>query len=857
MGFKKLESKSEGFYIKNISIVILILLLSGLVGAAYGEIDYQYAEQTEDYEFVKENWDYQKQIDFEDQWSGDMTWGEAHDVFIFKVDTTDLVEREKVRDDCRDMRVAVDGKLAGTRVQESSCGSEETWVYFSNSKTEFDYRFDTDKEVENVELFYGNKIASIGNYRVSPTNRNLATLVRPESAIEMFYGTHGDVSTSTDTRIVTNDQDEPEQVWQAEFTNDHGTEDESDCIGGGLEAACTHYVYIQDGSGNEEQVSVIDRSGDTDPNPNYDTGDNTYTLHTGNAPSWLEEGDDVWVYFEGGSSHSGYTDSSLEGPEQFGYPIEIDITNPSHGDDLQQDEVDLDTQVRYDNSASVEFNIDGDTFTESTTGSSPDTVSINNYDVDRGQSYTLNVEACEGGNCDTDSITFDVSGGPEEPEQDGPGSDEEGEVISDPDDDHVELSAQYTHEEQESGEMEIYFKHEDDSDFDRVRHCQNLEHEDWCSTQVQVESGEEYEWYTVSISGDQEEQGEVNSFQVNTPPEPPTLISPNSGIDGEDPENFEIEALVEDPDGDDMTVTLHMDSDSDSTSFTQTNVDDGSQIEMTANGLERGETYDWYVEACDIHGACETSDETREVTTLFEPSFSNEDPGDGSFVLDTEIDVSVTLDSQDDEPFSYEIIRVDNNEQIASGTSPGPEITQEADYGSVVLGEQYEWRVSAHLNDYEHVTDDITYDFEVLASPSFRVETQFDYEYSSVVKNEEENYLVNFEVFNPSNSNKDVELEISGLDAEFQESEDQTILIEDLEPGEEESEFIVITESDIGSYILTVETTDEQLGTSHEDELAVEVREQVETSMTEVSGIGLLNILVLISSAIILFYRIK
>lgn len=337
-----MDWSSDNLVIKSTVFFVLILFSMQIAASqGYGGLDYKESRDRETYETVSNDWNYSQRINFSKRWDGERNWGGPHRLYTVQLNTKKLISEGKMREDCKDIRVASNGKLAGTRIQSPTCNTTETWVYFSNFATAFGTQFDSEKKIEQIEVFYGNLDEGISNYRVSEYNRNLATTIRPESAIEMYYGSHDntwvDHSSDGDPHLHYNDQSAPEQKWHIDFQHDHGDQP-------------TEHIHIEDEDGNS-----VARDTDDD-----------YVIDSGNVPSWVQQGEEITVYFESqyndyGSDGTTYSDTksavwgqSNRAPNEPNNPdpaqstgtspvyttspmLNVDVSDPDSSDDLDVD----------------------------------------------------------------------------------------------------------------------------------------------------------------------------------------------------------------------------------------------------------------------------------------------------------------------------------------------------------------------------------------------------------------------------------------------------------------------------------------------------------------------------------------
>ncbi len=290
-------------------------------------------ESNVNYTDLRKDWKYSKEIDMTENWDGKLAWEGTHKVFSIQVNTKKLIEQGKVREDCADLRLSWNQKIVPSRVQAGDCGTEETWVYFSNARVDRELLFDPQAEVKTVKVHYGNSEPGRRHESVSPSNDNQATFVHPEGPIEMYYGTHESTTYVNDETDMTNEGvsgGEGYQTWTVDFQSSQYGDQSPD------------FISISDNDGNRV----------TESNP----GD-SYTIN-GNDYSWIDEGEPISVYFEVYAVESNtVTDNwpvTNRAPNQPNNPdpaqstgtspaystspiLNVDVSDPDSSDDLDVD----------------------------------------------------------------------------------------------------------------------------------------------------------------------------------------------------------------------------------------------------------------------------------------------------------------------------------------------------------------------------------------------------------------------------------------------------------------------------------------------------------------------------------------
>lgn len=792
--------------------IVLVLALISLISFAtgYGGTDYIKGEETETYEIVQEEWKYSQEINFSEVWEGERYWGSSHRIYPIQINTKKLIEQGKVREDCMDIRIASEGKLVGTRVQDRTCNTEETWVYFSNNRNAFGYIFDPVEKVEQIEVFYGHGNASLGNHRVSPYNRNLATNIRPESAIEMYYGTHGGVWVNHDTHLHQNDKSAPSQTWHVDFRNDHGN------VG-------TDNIIIQDQDGN----SVTRNSGDY------------YTIDSGNVPSWVQQGEDITVYFRSNyESHSGERATSNQRSAQWGYPVQFSNPSPARSTSTSPTStsspdlsVDIDDPSGGSNTYDVTFY---DASDNSVIGS--DTVSsggtaTQNWGVASGQTYTWYVEATSSyGTKRSSEWTFDTNSNPTLSNP----APSDGEVI---DDKTPRISAEYNDENGDSGSLSFY-----DSSDDLIDSC-SVNPGNRCGVEWSSADHPYNTWYVEATdSRGSSTTGPDWSFVINQHPSS-SLVDPNDGstVYGT---STELKVQTSDPDGDSLDVEFFNNrSNLSSSERLVENVNEGEKASVEIDNLDRGANYNWWVEVSDNWETTKSNSWEFHVNNL--PSISEVDPEDGETV--TENDVLVEMRVNDQESTNIGDLQVyfyNGNGLLIETTDATSGSFTSLNYPNTEVGESYEWYVKVS-DSYGNFTSQI-YAFDKTSAGIYRVEPRIDYEYSDIIVSESGSRQLSFYVRNRIDSSKNLVTYLEGVNATFSEN-NQNVLSYTLESGSERRFLINIDPASLGEKELSIITENQELGVNTTASIPVTSKEFEDVSETsEVPGIGFIQLIMLL-----------
>ncbi len=290
------------------------------------------------FEAVSDNYTNSLEKDFSDVWKSKEDWGGVHRMYSIQIDTESLIRNDSMRSDCRDIRVSSDQKIVGSRVQANTCNTEETWIYFSNVRTSGGLVMDPDEEVGNITVHYGNQRATTRERFASEYSAPAVSLLKPESAVEMYYGSHDSARVAESASLKQNDKDAPKHVWHAEF----------DTYGN----SCCNID-------NDEADSVkIEQDGQTKSFSNIQSNGD-FVLTSSNIPDFVEQGDDITVQFKytakQGSGGETVRDS---GTAQWGRSLSLSNGNPNEAT-LQTDSVELSIDVQSD-SNTVDLTFFGD-----------------------------------------------------------------------------------------------------------------------------------------------------------------------------------------------------------------------------------------------------------------------------------------------------------------------------------------------------------------------------------------------------------------------------------------------------------------------------------------------------------------
>ena len=311
------------------------------------------------------------------------------------------------------------------------------------------------------------------------------------------------------------------QTWSASFGY-HKTNSGSATRGSCSGSTSTDTIHISDDDGN----SATESSG------------STYTLST-NDYGWLQGGDDVTVYFEGGSA----TSSSVTRTMPSFAVTSPNNPSPNNGASDRNLDVNLEADI-YDNSghdSDVDF-YDG-------SGSYIDTdynvcsgcrASISWNNLNPGSNYDWYARADDGQTTARSSTwSFDTVHRPNQASNPDPFDTESTVDLS------RSISVDVTHPD--SLDMDVEFYLDDGSGFSYTATDTNVPDGGTASISPSLDPGTTYNWYTISRARSLTTQSPTWSFTTNYPP----TIQSISTTDSQNGHAFsEVKAVITDSDGD-------------------------------------------------------------------------------------------------------------------------------------------------------------------------------------------------------------------------------------------------------------------------------------------------------------------
>lgn len=826
-------------------IYVLVFCLAILSGSVSGIGAQSGFSEEENYDYVKDNWNGSVDIDFEEYWEGDNRWGGYHRVYSVQIDTKELIEQDKLRGDCLDIRVASEGQLLGSRVQDNTCNTSETWVYFSNPDTRKGLKFDRNDTIENIQVFYGNKDAGLSKYTTSVYNDDVSTLLKPESAVGMYYGHHQSVYVNDQTDNVYNDKDAPEQEWSVDFETDHGDTN-------------TDYIHISDDDGNSAT---------------YNSGD-TYTITSSNAPSWVEQGDTLTIYFKSQEVcyNSCDTATSDSRSAQWGYPVQFINPDPAKSTGTSPVETSSpDLQVDVDepsgNDVDVTFYDNADDSqiggTQTITSGSGTAVQEWSGLVD-GNTYRWYVEGCTSSGCKKSStFEFDVNGFPEITDlrftnrSDRHGFNAEitvEDANGDGDLDSCDATATGGGTSMNYNNLGFGGVDGDNTATCSVEIQYNDPGTDWNHLQdLNVE-------FTVSDSKNSDTESGSNSFPNNPP-----RVTDISFSNYSERHRFNTTALLLDPDsetsGEIDFCSFNFSDGEGNYKYVEPSVDNSvstdqaecsySNINHSITGFEVLEDIDVDVKVGDMHGS-NSSAQSSNVIPNSVPYAANPVPSDGGIVFEFPVGLEATvMDDDVGDTLSTKIYNSDTGEEIESfpPLSSGDEVSTDWQIQNA-LQQEYSWDVE--VSDSWSATN-TTFSFTKIVGRTYRSDLGLNLNYSSIVMNAGGNRYTELKVTNNVQNEKNLTVNLTGIDAEFLDG--STVKeIPEFEGQSRRTYTVRISPDEPTDEDLTVVATNNDIGVETEKTIPVTTLSNSQES-NEVPGVGVIQLLALSIASTVLYYR--
>jgi hypothetical protein len=261
-------------------------------------------------------------------------------------------------------------------------------------------------------------------------------------------------------------------------------------------------------------------------------------------------------------------------------------------------------------------------------------------------------------------------------------------------------------------------------------------------------------------------------------------------------------------------------------------------------GFEVLEDIDIEVNVTDHHGKNDSMTGTHPVPNSV-PNAFDPYPRDGYIVTgDEDQDVYVGIDVTDPEADPLTIYYFNDSGQLIEKveTSTGNRVS--VLYPGTEVGQKHDWSVKVG-DTYENYSTSI-FSFTKTTRFAYRTQPRIDYSYSDVIMSENGTKSIHFIAENRISETKNLKSYISGINASFEQNQQNTIDYE--VEGNSEKEFLIrIEPNSLGDKKLVITTENQQFGVNTTTEIPVTVKNYNDVSQTsEVPGIGSIQLLMLL-----------
>lgn len=840
MVFLKLKRKGCFFLI----LIMLFSVFAAGLGAQSG-----FSEE-EDYEYVDEKWDFSKKINFNDYWNGSNRWGKYHRVYSLQINTQKLIKNDMMRSDCLDVRVASEEQLLGTRVQDNTCNTSDTWIYFSNPDIGDELKFDPNASIGNIQVFYGNKNAGLGKYTTSVYNDDIATILKPESAIGMYYGHHQSVYVNDDTDNTNNDRDAPSQRWTVDFETDHGD-------------TPTNTITISDDDGNS-----VSRNSDDD-----------YTIDSSNVPSWVEQGDELTIYFTSNEVCYDGCSTATSSPKSaiWGYPVSfsnpepakstssspVDTTNPNLSINITQPSGNNVDVTFYDDSTSNQIG------TTQTVYGGSGKATVEWTGLTQANTYNWYAKACSSGNCKTSSTyEFDVNGFPQ-------------------------ITNLYFTNKSNGHRFEAEITVEDpngDSDLDSCESnvsadgisntytglgFENVDGDNDATCDVIVDFDDSSpNWdhlenvnitFNVSDSKNEDNISGDNTFPNNKPQINSLTFSNYSNghkfnttaelvdFDSENPDEIDqCQMKFSDDDGNSLVVYPSINysfGNQNQSKCHYSNVNNTAPSAGIGSGFEVGEQITVNLTIKDGHGN-ETSRNKSNTIPNNKPTSYDPDPKDGDTVSEYPVGISATVLDSDNDKINLTVYN-QTGSKIYTENNMNSGVKFNYDWNVPnVTNTDYDWIVET--SDYWSSTNE-TFEFTKILGRTYRTSLAFDLNYSSITMPVDSTEYVSMRLENNVQEDKNVTVSLRGINSVFMDGS-TTKYIPDFSGGSERDFVIRVNPEQKAEGDLIVDVRNNDLGINKTEVIPVKVTGSTRGTIRSVPGIKAYQIILLMALSTVLYF---
>jgi len=370
-----------------------------------------------------------------------------------------------------------------------------------------------------------------------------------------------------------------------------------------------------------------------------------------------------------------------------------------------------------------------------------------------------------------------------------------------------------------------------------------------CGVNYDLNSGDNYWFVDAESDGNVSERSPLYNVIYEGNKAPDKVNNPENPKDGEliRDSSTVFNVSVSDPDGDDLEVKFRNNVSNQTSGGTASGVSSGDFATIEEN-LERGKTYKWWVNVSDQQNYTKSGSWTFYVNSL--PSLDSFEPFDGSITKDDAMYLNATgSDKESSELHAYFY----DDEGGFLGKDSGPETNKLVSdkWSNLDIGQVYKWEV--RLSDGGENRTFGLFSFIRSTGSNYRLNMSFDIDYSSIISSPDSSEIFLLTVENKAGVPRSVTTYLEGVNSVFSESGKDSISYK-LEPYAEKEMIVRVEPEEEGEKTLLVTTRDDNIRINTTEKIPVTVRNTPATlESKEVSGIGTVQLIMLVLSAVYLY----
>ncbi|PSG99669.1 MAG: hypothetical protein BRC28_03555 [Nanohaloarchaea archaeon SW_4_43_9] len=370
-----------------------------------------------------------------------------------------------------------------------------------------------------------------------------------------------------------------------------------------------------------------------------------------------------------------------------------------------------------------------------------------------------------------------------------------------------------------------------------------------CGVNYDLSSGDNFWFVDAESDGNVSERSPFYNVIKGGNKAPDKVNNPENPKDGKliNDSSTVFNVSVSDPDGDDLEVKFRNNVSNQTSAGTASGVSSGDFATVEKN-LERGETYKWWVNVSDQQTFTKSGSWSFYVNSL--PSLDSFEPADGSIIRGDTIYLNATgSDKESSELHAYFY----DDEGGFLGKDSGPEADKLVSdkWSNLDIGQVYKWEV--RLSDGEENRTYGLFSFIRSTGSNYRLNMSFDIDYSSIISSPDSSEIFLLTVKNKAGVSRSVTTYLEGVNSVFPESGKDSASYK-LEPYGEKEMIVRVEPEQEGEKILSVTTRDDNIRINTTKKIPVTVRDTPATlESKEVSGIGTVQLIMLVLSAVYLY----